>query len=345
MRIAVVTSDKPGISTTLVGEQVMDGLRTLGVDVVPVVADGRAGTSMNVKPLSRTHAVCLLEHKAATILKNVRYSRPLSLTSVWTGNVEGYELPDLLAYMALFFEPRFAGVPVAHVSHSRHTQAKLRSLAAEVLQPTVARGFLDRTRTLLYGIDRVFQVGCNDPDVLIAPMNRVVQGAKNVRQHSEMTRSYAALQALKGRSVRTLFYHAPGFGPADTGVKADLSVYEFHPQPENRAEYVQNARVPGMFLSTSQWESFGIYYLELLCSGVVGVFLDRPWVRELLPDYRFVAPARDLVPMMQWVRENYDEARSYLVQEVVPNLRKTFDLDLFCRGLVEIVQSFEGASA
>jgi hypothetical protein len=153
--------------------------------------------------------------------------RPRSLISVWTGNVEGYELPDLLAYMALFFRPTYAGVPVLHVSHSRHTQNKITATAAEVLRPSFANAFTKQTRTLLYGVDPVFQVGCNDPDLLIAPMNRVSQGAKNIKLHAEVSGRYANVCAMHGRKVRTLFYYAPGFGPEDVSLKADLSVYEF----------------------------------------------------------------------------------------------------------------------
>jgi hypothetical protein len=96
-----------------------------------------------------------------------------------------------------------------------------------------------------------------------------------------------------------------------------------------------------MFLSTSQWESFGIYYLELLCSGVVGVFQDRPWVRELLPGYRYIVSTKELVSTLQHVRENYDEARAYLLAEVIPQIRKAYDLKAFCQGLLDAVTAFD----
>ena len=334
MKLAVVTTDKAGISTTLVGEQVIEGLRGLGHEVVPVYTDGRAGTPISTKSLSRLPTVCLLEHKTAAILAQVRYSRPACLLSVWTGNVEGYEVPDLLAYAAQFLKPRANGVPVRHVSHSLHTEAKLRELVQRFFRPSVGADILGNMTMHRYGVDPVFQPGENDPDLLVAPMNRVVQGSKNVGLHSEATGRYQLIARQRGFQPRTMFYHAPGFGPEDVKIKADLSVYEFQEQPADRADYVRNAARTGLFLSCSNFESFGIYYLELLCSGAVGVFLDRPWVRTLLPNYPYIVPVGELISCLLHVRESHAEVRQQILAEIVPGLRETYSIERFCRGLV-----------
>ncbi len=334
MKIAVVTTDKAGISTTLVGRQVIKALEDLGHEIEIVYTDGREGTPVAVKALKGLPVICLLEHKTAAILDQVRYSKPLCVLSVWTGNVEGYGDGFLLQYGTLFEKAKFSGVPVRHISHSRHTEFQLRERLSAWLRSSKTDEIGRNCRTHLYGISDVFQPGDNDPDRLVAPMNRFVNSSKNVTLHAELTGKYQAWAALKGLSPVTHFYHAPGFGPADFAKRADLSAYQIEEQPEDFADYVANARKTGMFLCVSNFESFGIYYLELLMAGAVGVFLDRPWVRRLLPDYPHVTHKGGLVSMMSWVRERYDAVRKEQVETIIPQLRETYSLPKFASGLV-----------
>jgi hypothetical protein len=334
MKIAVVTTDKVGISTTLVGKQVIEALEGLGHAVEVVYTDGREGTPVNVKPLKGLPVVCLLEHKTAAILDQVRYSRPLCVLSVWTGNVEGYADPFLLGYGALFDKPKFSGVPVCHVSHSRHTEFQLRERLSDWLRSSRANQIASNCRTHLYGISTVFEPGDNDPDRLVAPMNRFVNSSKNVTLHAELTGKYQAWAAIKGLTPLTRFYHAPEFGPEGFETRADLSAYAIEQQPDDFDDYVANARRTGMFLCVSNFESFGIYYLELLMAGAVGVFLDRPWVRRLLPDYPYVTHKAGLVGMMGIVRERYDRVRQEQIETIIPKLRDTYSLSKFAAGLV-----------
>ena len=335
MKITVVATGKEGISTTILGDQVVEGLKNEGHDVIEVRVDGRSGTGMNCKDLSRLPVICLVEHKMATIMQNLRYSRPTAIASVFTANVEGYDLPDMLAYMALFFKSECNGVPVRHVSHSHHTASMVTALGREYLRPAIQVGLEQNAKVRLYGIEACFTAGENDPDRLVAPMNRVVQRAKNIKLHSEVTTTYAILAGRRGFKPRTSFFHAPGFGPDDSGAGFTRDAYDFHAQPTDRAVYVANARSTGMFLSTSAFESFGLYYLELLASGAVGVFLDKPWVRALLPGYRFVAKPSDLAAMMLHVREDYAKSRDYVLAEIAPFIRETYSIPKFCRSLVD----------
>lgn len=341
MKIAVVTTDKVGISTTLVGEQVIAALTAQGHEVVPVYTDGRAGTPINCKPLSKLPVICLLEHKTAQILDQVRYSRPKCVLSVWTGNVEGYTLPAMLSYASLFLKPKLGGVPIRHVSHSHHTATKLRELAGSYFKASICADIDRNCVTHLYGVDTVFQPGLNDPDTLVAPMNRIVQGSKNVGLHAEITSKYQIIASQRGWSPATTFYFAPGFGPDDKQIAADLSVYHFEQQPDSRADYVQNAARTGMFLSCSNFESFGIYYLELLCSGAVGVFLDKPWVNKLLPGYPYIVPKNQLVSALIHVRQDYENVRRNLLESWVPLIRERYSLDRFAAGLVQEIETMD----
>ena len=164
------------------------------------------------------------------------------------------------------------------------------SEARSILSPSVFRSLTTNVATHYYGVDLAFQPGENDPDFLIAPFNRIAQGAKNVVLHSELTHLYQAAAERRGFQPRPHLYFAPGHGPEDKGVKFRREFYEISQQPDTREGYVANARRCGLFFSVAQYESFGIYYMELLFAGAVGVFLDRPWVRRLIPEYPFIVP-------------------------------------------------------
>lgn len=338
MKIAVVTTDKVGISTTLVGQQVIKALTDLGHEVVTVYTDGREGTPVNTKPLKGLPTVCLLEHKTPAIMAQVRYARPACVLSVWTGNVEGYTDQFLISYASMFAKPRMSGVPLRHISHSRHTENALKAKVRDWFKLTITLNIVKNCATHLYGVSEVFQPGENDPDRLVAPMNRFVNSSKNVTLHAELTGKYQAWAAMKGLSPVTHFYHAPGFGPEGFESRADLSAYAIEEQPAVFDAYVANASKTGMFLCVSNFESFGIYYLELLMSGAVGVFLDRPWVRALLPGYPFIGSKSQLVDMMTHVRQHYHEVRADLIERIVPELRERYSLPKFAAGLVAEIQ-------
>ncbi len=93
-----------------------------------------------------------------------------------------------------------------------------------------------------------------------------------------------------------------------------------------------------MFLSTAHAESFGVMYLELLCSGVVGVFTHSEWIDSLLPEYPFRTTAKNVPAMMASIYRDYDRAVEYLRREAVPTIRKTFNIDKSCEALRQLFE-------
>jgi len=332
MKIAVIAENRPGISTTLMGIQVIDQLESQGHEVVPVYVHGNVYKLM--PELARTPTICLSEHEMRGILRNSRYARPTALISVLTGDWEEHNFPDRMAYLSMFFEPVLNGIPLRHVSHSKHTTDLMLGEARSMLSPSVFRGLTKNVATHYYGVDLAFQPGENDPDFLIAPFNRIAQGAKNVVLHSELTHLYQTAAERRGFAPKPHLYFAPGHGPEDKGVKFRHESYAISQQPDTREGYVANARRCGLFFSVAQYESFGIYYMELLFAGAVGVFLDRPWVRRLIPEYPFIVGKSEIVPCMLHIRENYAEVRAELHAEVLPILRERFSLAGFTASLV-----------
>ncbi len=137
MKIAVIAENRPGISTTLMGIQVMGQLESMGHEVVPVYVHGTVYKMM--PELARTPTNCLSEHEMRAIIRNSRYARPTTLISVLTGDWEEHSFPDRMAYLSMFFEPVLSGIPLRHVSLSKHTTELMLGEARTVFSPSIFR--------------------------------------------------------------------------------------------------------------------------------------------------------------------------------------------------------------
>lgn len=218
------------------------------------------------------------------------------------------------------------------VVHSRHSFDEVMHTAKSLLAPAVVRRLQNETLVCsLFGVSSEFECSPRDPTQWIVPYNRVNQTQKNLNLHQEITQKFQI--AMRGK-VQTTFIL---FGGDGFKKDADLSAYLVVPQPEDRKDYVQLIANKGGFLCTSNFESFGIYYLELLCSGCIGVFMDRPWVRKLLPDYPLIAKNKvEALAMMTSVAKTYPDWYERLTQEIIPFIRKTYDLKRFAQSLKEL---------
>lgn len=175
----------------------------------------------------------------------------------------------------------------------------------------------------------------NRKSIWIVPCNRFAYTAKNTKLHMEVIAKVCATNV----KVRNDFYMIASENLEELKTKYDLSWYNVHHCPIDRNEYVRNAQRAGMFLCTSIEESFGLMYLELLACGVVGVFLDVPWIRELLPGYRYLASKEDLPAMMLKVYKSYGVASNYVKSEVMPYVEQHYRFERFVNEVIEIVES------
>ncbi len=198
--------------------------------------------------------------------------------------------------------------------------------AKHLLSPAKLRQFMKNLHYIPYGVSEEFSPARRNPYRWIVPYNRVEVGpmTKNVSVHREITEKFKIM--MRGKTEhRFIMLKAPGYEK-----NIDLSCYEVVEQPPTREEYLQLIADRGGFLCTSLSESFGIYYLELLCSGVVGVFLDTKWVRMLLPNYPLIAENKvHALALMKEVVEDYDHWHKVIVEEWVSFIRNTYDLNRF----------------
>ena len=74
---------------------------------------------------------------------------------------------------------------------------------------------------------------------------------------------------------------------------------------------------------------------------MVGVFLDKPWINDLLPGYRYIGKADELLGMMLHVRENFADARRYVLDEVRPEILQHYTIHKFACGLLDLTAAME----
>jgi len=284
----------------------------------------RRGWSVTMRPMKQSTkedyyveddgkpVVTFMERRVANLMVHQSRYRPAGLLSVAIDNWEGMDAPNGLRYLSIFFGDVYGDVPVRHVSPTEKSLGDVLALAGEYLNAETFGRFKQRASVLEYGMEDKFFPGDNDPDRLVVPYTQFREPQKRVREHHDLTTRYHAWAASRGLVARTDFYMTRQSQSMFGRSGLDESVYQVLPVFMDRDEYAAALRGYGMFLSTSAFESFGLFYLELLLSGVVGIFKDRDWVRRLLPGYRFTVPRDRLLDTMIWVRQNYEEAAPYV---------------------------------
>lgn len=79
----------------------------------------------------------------------------------------------------------------------------------------------------------------------------------------------------------------------------------------NRSKFIEKMADGDVFFAFTKNESMGLAYFEMLYSGMIGIFWDRPWLKGLLPiNYPFKASSfEDAGKMAHWIVEHWNEAR------------------------------------
>jgi hypothetical protein len=233
-------------------------------------------------------------------------------------------------YAACFRYPAVYGTRVAYVSLSPYAREVLAQFIHATFAPPIAEDILEQNHVIPLGIEDGFVPGNADPDRLIVPYSRWDEANKNITTHAKLTREYARRLAARDIYVSSDFFLHPAFPP---GHFDDVYTFRNHLDRPQLKDIVPQY---GMFLCTATMESFGLFYLELLAAGCVGAFLDAPWIRSLLPGYKFIASADRLVAMMIDIRENWSSARDYVISTVRADIYARYSERSFGDRVVEL---------
>jgi len=112
-------------------------------------------------------------------------------------------------------------------------------------------------------------------------------------------------------------------------LRAKYPMIEFYPNCD-RETFYGKLREGHVFLSFSMWEGFGISYWEMMYQGLVGVFLDRPWNRSVLPQEHWALRAKTVKELYRVFREairpdDLASNQAILETRVRPYLREHYE--------------------
>ncbi len=254
------------------------------------------------------------------ILAQRRYIGSKRIVSFFAGNFEEFT-PSGMAQALLLLDEGVERLLV----HSQHTFDEIRAFAMRTFNYPLAKRVLERVHLVWWAIEP-FEYGQEkNPYHWMCPFNRINQTEKDIKLHAEVTRQLQLIAATRGRKFQTDFI----YGGVSSGLEIDLSCYRMV-QQGNRAMFHDFLRPVSGFLCTSRFESFGIFYLELLASGAVGVFADYPWARKLLGDYPLIVPKADLERACHDVLDRADYWRAR-VKPLVDGYVEKFSFARFTR--------------
>lgn len=309
MKAIYVGKNVKGSSMYLVAEQIAD--RVEGVDVVESTS----------KLAHYKFVLNMVLEDTAKIVTMKRFTGVKTIRNFLACNWE--ELDTCLRGSVLMHS-----LENGLVVHSKYSHDSVMTYAKRYFNASTLSVLMRKIRFVPYGVSNEFEVSDKPATNWIVPYNRVNHTQKNLKLHSEISHKFSSVCALRGLPYNHKMVLLDGYGSFGSEDKS-LLAYETSKQPETRQGYLDFISDRGSFLCTSNFESFGIYYLELLCSGTVGVFLDKKWVRDLLPGYPLIARGREeAIELMLRVSSDHS-LRSEVISKVVPFIKERYNLDLF----------------
>ena len=308
--VVIYTSDREGSSRMNIAN---DLKRYMGLSTEQLI------TGTNLAQLHGKNVLNLDPDVVPELNRNWRIHLP-SRVNVFSPNPEEYTRADLAQIMLAI-----AGAKTPLIMPSPYCQEVFHKEAQEVFRPSLARSVMSLMPCLLYGMSDEFQPHKANKNLWMAPFNRISQNQKRIREHQQATDYVVAAISRRGLQAPVTHVYL-GQGKAETPYTHS---YVFHEQPKKRSDYVENCRKSGMFLCTAKFESFGLMYIELLLSGVIGVFVEEEWNRLLIPDYPHKCSMKDLPALALHIYDNYEDCYAQFVKGTLPGLREKFSWQTF----------------
>ncbi|QOP66231.1 glycosyltransferase [Arthrobacter phage DanielleIgnace] len=138
-----------------------------------------------------------------------------------------------------------------------------------------------------------------------------------------------------------------------SGIKADVlesvkdeTWVQVMAVPPSKQQYYDMLPTETAFLATSSDESYGIGFLESLYAGLIGIFPDKPWCKQILPPgypflFRTDEEAEEMLYLAltrpEWARAQVDAVAGGSVQDWIRENHNAADFD---REFVRLVEEF-----
>lgn len=321
--VAILVNTRPGYSDYNLGQQLKKYLESRGAEVK--VIDKKQSNLFG--QVVGHHLISFYTDMVWPYYKYARHVRPKTILHIQCIGPKVYPYHEYVCYLSTLVKPKMSGIPVYHFNVSPSTEKEFHEISRKFFSPSVCREIAKQSSTNYYGLEDGFKIHADaNPDSLVVPYNRWEPGQKNLPLHMQLSLVYRTYCENHGRPFEQVFYINEDDRKRKEKEIPDHAgqVYDFRDQFYDRQEFYENIGRHGIFLSTSVRESFGLYYLELLLAGVVGVFQRYPWIEGLLPEYPYMGSENELVPMLAWVRDNYAEARARVINEIAPIIRERY---------------------
>lgn len=285
-------------------------------------------TSDPAEAIKADLCVNLMMRQAHRLHKAQRFGRCRHFIQWYAQNPENFEDYEVATHLMVAAQGKL-------VVQSAHLQSMLNDYMRRVFSAAYIKRVYEATLRIDYGVSDAFRWSeNNDPDKFVAPFNRVNETFKRFSMHRTITETVKQSLALRGHATEHHFVRAKDMGMAGL---PESHPYLVRDQPA-REVYEAEAGTYGFFISTSRSESYGLYYVELLLSGVVGLFLTAPWVRALLPDYPFVFESRkELTQAAIALHGNYAEARR-LLRDYLEGRESRYRASTFHSTMIKVIE-------
>jgi uncharacterized protein (UPF0335 family) len=210
----------------------------------------------------------------------------------------------------------------------------------EMFNAATMRTIAQNTHMINYGVLDCYKfTKKQNLDAFIAPITRLAED-KRFSDHQEATIRTMALFHMKKMAPRTAIYLTMKLSLSKFK-KLTTDGYDVKEIILDRKVYAEELQKYAFSICTCDFESFGLYYIELLLSGVIVIFADYPWVHKLLPNYKYVCKLDELPGLALHLRKNYDEAFAYIEKEVIPFIRENYLIGSFVNKFMQLMPTLE----
>lgn len=273
-----------------------------------------------------TPVVCISPDDVQKALDLKRYQPYKSLYVLMGGNHLEYPPHQMMGWMVGLVSGALDG----YIVHSQYNYDAIMAMCRQYLGGSALQTIRKKLHLVLWGVSDEFQFNLEGRQATkwVVPFNRVSHHYKNMGLHHDVCTQLQSAVA----GMEQLFIFNGITGKYD---ESGYPAYTVVPQGD-RHQYKLYIEPCSAFLCTSPSESFGIYYLELMKSGLVGVFHDKPWARLLLPDYPLMFNAQELPGACLSVVQNLPQYQAML-KEYVDRYFPIFDFKRVQADLKKVV--------